>query len=102
GEAVGAAMLAPAISVDRPLEADIGTVISGDDGLGALDMLNRLEHRHGFHNPPAIIETVTLVGFKPAGMIALRATAANSLGLHQFAARQIGVAAATETFKGFK
>src|SRR5690606_5152676 len=102
GEAIGTAMLATAIGVDRTVEADIGTVVAGDDSPGALDMLDGLEQRQRLDAAPAIVEPVALMRLEPAGTVGLRAAAANALGLHQFAPDQIGVAAAAQAFEGFE
>ena len=100
--AVGTAMLAAAIRINRPLEADIGAVIGGDDGLGTLGMFHCLEDRERFNIVPAVIKAFALLPLEPAGQIALCATPADPLGFQQLAPRQIGIAAAAELFKGFK
>src|SRR5690606_20102957 len=79
-----------------------GAVIGGDDGLGAFDMLGRFEHRQRLDIVPAIIKAFAALLFEAPAAIALRAPAANTVGLKQLAPRQIGVAAAAEHFQSFE
>src|SRR5690606_18807808 len=90
------------IGIDRAFEADIGAVIGGDDGLGALEMLDGLEDRERLDIVPAIIKALAGLLLEAASMVGLRAATANALGIDQFAPRQIGIAAATELFQGFE
>src|SRR5690606_18824367 len=101
-EAIGAAMLAAAIGVDRALETDIGAVIAGDDAAGPLDMLDGFEHRQRLHMVPAIVEILAPVPLEASALVGLGAAPANAVRAEQFAPRQIGVPAPAETLKRFK
>ena len=69
GIAVNAAVLAAAIGVDGLVEADVGTVVAGDDALGGLAMhlgFERLEFAQAF---PAVIERFAQFALEPADMV---------------------------------
>src|SRR5690606_8453971 len=72
-EAVGAAMLAAAIRVDRAVERNIRRLIPRDDPPGLLLLYLCLERRQQIERPPAIVRRVTGERLKAAGAVALRA-----------------------------
>ena len=56
GEAVGAAVLAAAIGVDRAVEGNVGQIVTGDDGLRPFERDFRLERLELFAGTPAVVE----------------------------------------------
>jgi len=98
-EAVRAPMLAAAIRIDRAVETDVRALVAGDDALGPLDMLDRLERLQILDLAPAVINGLAALRVEPARDIGLRAAAAIAPGIDQRPADQIGVACILELFE---
>src|SRR5690606_22194244 len=98
-EAVGAAVLAATIGVDRAVEADIGALVPRDDGASALDMLDGLERLQVLDIPPAVIEGLPALAVETAAPVGLRATAAVERRIDHAARDQVGIAGAAEPFQ---
>src|SRR3979409_658658 len=80
-EAVDAAMLAAPVGVDRPIEADIGRVVAGNDLARGIDGDRGLERRQFIEALPAVIERDPRFGLEPAAFVGLRAAATPPLAL---------------------
>jgi len=66
------------IGVDRAVEADVGAVVTGDDGLGLERCQAVVEPgRRGVLLGPAVVEVLPLIVLEPAGPVGLSAAAAN-------------------------
>ena len=80
-EAVDAAMLAAAIGVDRAVEADVGRVVSRDDGARPLDRHLGLERRRLFGQIPAVVEALAFDRLEAGMRVRDRAAPAPGLAL---------------------
>ncbi len=74
-EAVDAAVLAAAIGIDRPVEADIGELVAGDDLARGVERDRGLERRQVLEALPAVVEHDPRFGFITAAGVGLRPTA---------------------------
>src|SRR6185295_14176141 len=66
GIAIGAAMLAAAVGIDRAVEGNVRRVVPGDDGLHDLGENLGLERRQRFERVPSVVEQVSAVLLEPA------------------------------------
>src|SRR6185312_1864457 len=84
-ETVDAAVLAAAIGIDRPVEADVGTVVAGDDLARRVRLHDRLERRQIVERAPAVVEGDARVRLEAPHGVRLRAAAAAALMLDDHA-----------------
>ena len=95
GEAVGAAVLAAAIGVDRAVEGDVGRLVAGDDLARPLDLHLGLERRQLLERAPAVVEGLDDLAAR-SGLrcwSARRGRAADRPGYPALSARQAGARA---------
>src|SRR6202795_737951 len=78
-ETVDAAMLAAAIRIDRPVEADIGGLVAGNDLARGIERDRGLERRQFIETLPAVVEGDTRFRLEAAAGVGLRAAAATPL-----------------------
>ena len=82
-EAIDAAVLAAPIGVDGLVEADVGTVVAGDDALGRLAMNLGLEGRKLAEAFPAVVERLAQLALEAADAVGARAAPAPPLSVHK-------------------
>ena len=99
GIAIRTPVLAAAIGIDRPIEADIGTVVAGDDGDGLFQPFMGLERRQRILvlAVPAVVEILALFAFEAPAGIGLGAAPAIALLGYQVAPDQIGIRRSRQT-----
>ena len=100
GIAIGAAVLAATIGIDRTVEADIGAVVAGNDRLGRLDMLVRRERGQRLLGFPAVVDRLAGVALEAAGRIGLGPAAAIAARIEQGAIGQFGVGRGRKPLQG--
>ena len=72
-EAVGAAVLAAAIGVDRAVEGNVGRLVAGDDLARLLDLHLGAERRQLLERAPFVVEGLARLRLVAAGDVGLRA-----------------------------
>jgi hypothetical protein len=88
--AIKAAMLAAAIGVDRPVEANVGRFVAGDDGLGLFPGDLGRERLGGLVARPAVVEILALLEFEAARDIGRGAAPASEFGGHDAFGDRLG------------
>src|SRR2546423_13883727 len=88
-EAVGAAMLAAAIGIDRAVEGDVGRVVGGDDLFRRFFLHRGTQWRQEIDRAPAIVELLTLDRLEAAGAVRLGAAAVAAVVIHASADDEI-------------
>ena len=78
-EAVGAAVLAAAIGIDRAVEGNVRRLVARDDLSGALDLHLGLQRRQLFERTPVVVERLDDLRLVAAGNIGLRAAPAPAI-----------------------
>src|SRR3981081_3118184 len=87
-KAVGAAVLAAAVGIDRAVERDVGRIVAGDDLAGGVDRDRGLERRQILQALPAVAVALARQRLEAAARVRLRAAAAPAVG------RDLGAAGA--------
>src|SRR5690606_34299137 len=83
GVAIDAAMLTPAVRVDRAVEADIGAVVRGDDAARRLDAHLGFESLELGQALPPVVELLASFKFVAPDAIGPRTTATATVGIDQ-------------------
>jgi hypothetical protein len=94
GETVDAAVLAPAVGIDRAVEPDVGRIIARDDLARFFLGDGGLEGRQFLDRAPAVVEGDPRGRLVAAGRVRQRSTAAPAIaidaGTEEFARRRLG------------
>jgi len=88
-EAVDAAVLAPAIGVDRAIERDVRAIVAGDDRSRRVVENRRLKRVEVAQTLPTVVEGLAPLFFEPPRMVGASAAAAPAVVIYEAAGRRL-------------